>query len=474
MRRNNDKTFMKNTIVQSESGFVWLHRFLDLIAPAIILTITLQAFSYPAHDRYSLLGILAGLIFVVSAQAIGLYKNWRGRPSLGSSSIILRAWLITWVTLIVLTFLYKNSSEYSRLTLATWALVTPVFLIIYRLTIRAVLKKLNRKSGYANRVLIIGAGKVGNRLAETLNSSPWLGYTTVGFLDDNVNLSESATNSLPVFGTTDTLLETIIDQQINEVYICLPMRAEIKIKQILEKLSDSAVVVKFVPDFFTFDLMHAKWTDWNGTPVVSVFDSPLSSRTARILKRTEDILISSMILMLISPLLLLIAVAIKLDSSGPAIFKQTRYGINGKPIKIYKFRTMNCTEDGSNIRQASSSDSRITPVGKFLRRTSLDELPQFFNVIQGKMSVVGPRPHAVAHNEEYRKIIPRYMQRHMVKPGITGWAQINGWRGETDTLDKMQKRVDYDLHYINNWSVWLDFQIVFLTIVKGFVHKNAY
>lgn len=181
-----------------------------------------------------------------------------------------------------------------------------------------------------------------------------------------------------------------------------------------------------------------------------------------------------MILLLISPLLLVISIAIKLTSSGPVFFKQIRYGLNGKSILVYKFRTMKVMENGSQVKQAVKNDPRVTSVGRLLRRTSLDELPQFFNVILGNMSIVGPRPHAVAHNEEYRKLIPGYMLRHKVKPGITGLAQIRGWRGETDTLDKMEKRIECDLEYIRTWSIWLDIKIIFLTVFRGFIHKAAY
>jgi len=247
-----------------------------------------------------------------------------------------------------------------------------------------------------------------------------------------------------------------------------------KIKQLLNQLTNTTAVVKYIPDLFSFDLMHAKWTDLKGIPIISVFDTPINNTTARFLKRSEDFVLSLLILTLISPILLAISIFIKATSPGPIIFKQQRYGLNGQKIKVYKFRSMTTQDNGSIIKQATKNDARITPIGGFLRRTSLDELPQFINVLQGKMSIVGPRPHAVAHNEEFRQLVPKYMQRHLVKPGITGWAQINGWRGETDTLEKMEKRVEYDLHYINNWSLWLDIKIIILTIFKGFINKNAY
>ncbi|PIX80383.1 MAG: undecaprenyl-phosphate glucose phosphotransferase, partial [Piscirickettsiaceae bacterium CG_4_10_14_3_um_filter_44_349] len=211
-----------------------------------------------------------------------------------------------------------------------------------------------------------------------------------------------------------------------------------------------------------------------GLPVISVYDTPLNSSTARMLKRFEDVTLSTLILILISPIMIALAIGVKLSSPGPILFKQKRYGLNGKEIKVYKFRSMTTQDNGATINQATKNDPRITKFGAFIRKTSLDELPQFINVIQGKMSIVGPRPHANAHNEQYRKLVPQYMQRHLVKPGITGWAQINGWRGETETLDKMEKRIEFDLHYINNWSLWFDIKIIILTVFKGFIDKNAY
>lgn len=241
----------------------------------------------------------------------------------------------------------------------------------------------------------------------------------------------------------------------------------------MRELTDTTCSVLLIPDVFTFNILNARTEEVNGVPVVPLFDTPLNGIN-RILKRLEDIVLASMILLLISPVLLCISIAVKATSPGPVIFRQTRYGMDGKPIKVWKFRSMKVMENDAVVVQATKGDKRITPVGNFLRRTSLDELPQFINVLLGGMSIVGPRPHAVAHNEQYRSLIEGYMLRHKVKPGITGWAQINGWRGETDTLEKMEKRVEFDLEYIREWSLWFDIKIVFLTIFKGFVNKAAY
>jgi len=253
----------------------------------------------------------------------------------------------------------------------------------------------------------------------------------------------------------------------------LPAASRATVEHLVDRLSDTTVSVFMVPDYFTNSLFHGHWSTLEGIPVVSVFDTPFWG-TDGWLKRAEDLVLASLILLLVSIPMLLVATAVKLSSPGPVLFRQRRYGIDGKQIEVWKFRTMRVCEDGAVVTQATRGDPRVTPVGGFLRRTSLDELPQFFNVLRGEMSIVGPRPHAVAHNEEYRKKIKGYMLRHKVKPGITGWAQVNGWRGETDTLDKMARRVEHDLWYIRNWSVWLDLEIVILTALRGFTGKSAY
>lgn len=263
------------------------------------------------------------------------------------------------------------------------------------------------------------------------------------------------------------------ERDFRHVYVALPMQASERIKEIIDYFSDSTARVYIVPDFFTYDLIQSRWRNVGQVPTLSVRDTPFYGLTTFV-KRLEDIVVSSIILTLISPLLLAVSIGVKLSSPGPIIFKQYRYGIDGKKIKVWKFRSMKVMDNGNVVKQATKNDPRVTKFGSFIRRTSLDELPQFINVLQGRMSIVGPRPHAIAHNEEYRKIVNKYMLRHKVKPGITGWAQINGYRGETDTLYKMEKRVEYDLTYIRNWSLWLDIKIIFLTVFKGFAGKNTY
>lgn len=294
-----------------------------------------------------------------------------------------------------------------------------------------------------------------------------------GFYDERTVERDESNADYPIKGNVADALSKAKNGEVDYVYIAMPMHANERIAKFLHQFSDTTANTYLIPDFFTYNLLHSRWDQIGQVQTLSVFDTPFAGFSSW-LKRFEDIVFSSLILLLISPILIAIAIGIKCTSRGPVIFKQDRYGLDGRKIRVWKFRSMTTMEQGSDVKQATKNDPRITPFGGFLRRTSLDELPQFINVLQGTMSIVGPRPHAVSHNEEYRQIVDRYMLRHKVKPGITGWAQINGYRGETDTLDKMEKRVEFDLDYIHRWSIWMDIKIIFLTVFKGFTGSNAY
>ncbi len=295
------------------------------------------------------------------------------------------------------------------------------------------------------------------------------------FFDDRATQRQLDELSVPEMhlGKIDELVQRAQAGEFDTIYITLPMRAEQRIRQVLERLGDSTASVYIVPDFFVFELLHSRWTQIGGLPAVSVFETPLYGVDSWV-KRAFDLMIAAAGLVAISPVMLVCAVLVKLSSPGPIFFRQKRYGLDGKEILVWKFRSMRTCDNGPVVQQATRQDPRITPIGAILRRTSLDELPQLFNVIEGTMSLVGPRPHASAHNERYRKLIRGYMLRHKVKPGITGLAQVEGYRGETETLDKMQKRVDYDHRYIREWSVWLDLKILLRTFFVVFKQQNAY
>jgi putative colanic acid biosynthesis UDP-glucose lipid carrier transferase len=334
-----------------------------------------------------------------------------------------------------------------------------------------VLSSFRSKGLNVRSFVIAGGGVLGQSLLTNISNHQSYGLVFKGYYDD-LN-RKSGLEEIEIKGDLQKLVMKCKEGAVDRVYITMPMRAEKRIKWLIKELADSTASVYLVPDVFTFNLMHARSDIIAGIPTISIYDSPIYGTNA-IIKRIEDLVLSTLILLSITPLLLAISLAVKLTSPGPVLFKQIRYGIDGKPIKVWKFRSMTVMDNGDQVIQAKKNDVRLTPIGGILRSRSLDELPQFFNVLQGKMSIVGPRPHAVAHNEEYRSVISGYMLRHKVKPGITGWAQVNGWRGETDTLEKMEKRIEYDLDYIRDWSLSFDLQIIIATIFKGFTDKNAH
>lgn len=359
--------------------------------------------------------------------------------------------------------------------MVAWAIAVPAAVSLYRISIRMVLREFRRVGINTRRVAIVGAKEPGVSLAKHILGSDWMGMQIAGFYDDRVKVGGKplSDTNLQVIGNIQQLLNDARRSEFDDIYIALPMREEATIKKLVEELSNSSCAVHIVPDVFTFRMLNASSREIGGLPVVSVYNSPLDSFDAFV-KRAEDVILSSLILCVIAIPMLFIAAAIKFTSKGPVIFKQHRYGISGEEIEVWKFRSMTTCDNGEVVIQATKNDLRVTKVGAFLRRTSLDELPQFINVLQGTMSIVGPRPHAVAHNELYRDKISGYMQRHLVKPGITGWAQVNGWRGETDTLDKMERRIEYDLSYISSWSIFFDLKIIFITLIKGFSNPKAY
>jgi putative colanic acid biosynthesis UDP-glucose lipid carrier transferase len=320
---------------------------------------------------------------------------------------------------------------------------------------------------------VVGAGALGVKVANAFRARGDIGLSFLGYFDDRADERVDPDATLMRLGSLRQVAEYVRERGVHEVYITLPLGSQPRIVELLEQVQGTTASVFFVPDVFGISIIQGRLQDMNGVPVVGLCETPFTG-TNRLVKRIEDVVLASLILVLISPLLLAIAISVKLTSTGPAIFRQRRNGLDGTEIVVWKFRSMHTQDDGAVVPQATKGDPRITPFGAFLRRTSLDELPQFFNVLQGQMSIVGPRPHAVAHNEQYRQLIKAYMVRHKVKPGITGWAQIHGHRGETDTIDKMQARVEYDLEYLRNWTLGLDLQIIARTVKLVFIDRHAY
>jgi len=362
---------------------------------------------------------------------------------------------------------------FSDKALLTWLLLAPVAEFGACLMLRAAVPALLNLQGPRLRAVIVGMNSQGFALATKLAQSPYSHIELCGFVDSRDAGRNGVDANHPVLGKLSDIARLVKVHHIQVIYLSLPMASQPRILHVLDDLKDTTASIYFVPDMFVTDLIQGHTTAVCGVPVISVCESPFTGMNGAI-KRASDIVFSVLILTLITPVLIGVAIAVKLTSPDPIIFKQRRYGLDGKEILVYKFRSMSVTEDGGTIKQAQKNDARITPLGALLRRTSLDELPQFVNVLQGRMSIVGPRPHAVAHNETYRKLIKGYMVRHKVKPGITGWAQVNGYRGETDTLDKMQGRIDYDLDYLRHWSLRLDINIIFKTVRLVAKDQKAY
>jgi putative colanic acid biosynthesis UDP-glucose lipid carrier transferase len=454
-----------------------LARTFDLALIVASLYVSLRLYNVPLDREYLLPCLIGIALFGIFAENNELYQaDWRGAPMFDESLRILFSWLAAFTLLISGVYLYNSEYSYSLEVIELWLPLAPTSIILTHTIQRSFLSYL-RKYGFNTRFYaILGANPLGHRLKNALSEMPWLGYKFIGFFDDRVDSKDRRLDHKQVghiAGGFQQLLELSKKGEIDHIYITLPLCAEKRINMLIQQLADSTVSVNIVPDFFTFNLIQSRWSNVQGIPVVSVFDTPFNAVDG-FAKRIEDLVLCVIILPIIAIPMLVIAIAIKLTSPGPVIFKQQRYGIKGEKIDVWKFRSMTVCENGDQLKQATQNDSRITPLGAFLRRTSLDELPQFLNVLKGTMSVVGPRPHAVAHNEYYRKHIQGYMMRHKVKPGITGQAQINGCRGETETLDKMEARIHYDLEYIKQWSLWLDIKIVILTVFKGFTGKQAY
>jgi putative colanic acid biosynthesis UDP-glucose lipid carrier transferase len=453
-----------------EPAAVALLKQLDPVV--VILSLFLCEFAY--HDRFTpALGAYSALAFILVGQLFNRVAIREVGKSFSAFSQtygrILLQWASVIAVLLLAAFAFKVSADLSRKVVLTWFGVTPVALsFCHALSLR--LGWFAANGAKAPRHIIIGANEVGFELARRLPTKGFLGYFDFRSIERLAGILEPA----KLNGHCKDVAEYVRSRAVSVVYIALPLCNVPRMSELVNALRDTTASVYFVPDVFAFDLIQGRLVEINGMPALSVCDTPFHGVDAA-LKRSTDLVFAIVGLVVASPLMLAIAVAIKLTSKGPVLFRQRRYGLNGEEILVYKFRSMTTVEDGAVVTQVTKFDLRVTPVGGILRKTSLDELPQLFNVLQGKMSLVGPRPHAVAHNEMYRKLISGYMIRHKVRPGITGLAQINGMRGETATLDKMSERVRYDLEYLRHWSPWLDIKIIFKTIghvVWG--SKNAY
>ncbi len=416
---------------------------------------------------------LAGILF----DWFGIYGEdylLSTRPKIAR---ILSAWAITFAILLTVAFALKISSFYSRVWATSWFVATYGLLTVGRLYLSHWIARQARLGRFADRTVIVGTGEQARRLAEHLRQNQDFRTRLIGFAHDRGEDPSLPRDGLEVLGGLDQLVDLIRQERIDQVFLALPWHEEDRLRAVIQKLALTPVVIRLAPDLIGFEFTGRAFTQIAQLPMLHIIDRPISGWSS-LTKAVEDRVLAVLFLALLSPLLAAVAVAIKLDSRGPVLFKQRRYGFNNQLIEVWKFRTMFADKTDEDCEQQTvKGDPRVTRVGRFLRRTSLDELPQLMNVLRGDMSLVGPRPHAVATKAKgrlFEEIVDSYAARHRVKPGITGWAQVNGWRGETDTVDKVRKRVDCDLYYIDHWSIWLDLFIIAKTLFILLKDENAY
>ncbi len=454
-------------LLQQSASLLWfLRQWMDVGIAILVLWGLSSLYQISWTTPYMTLAVLTGVVVPSLLQAVGLYRT--DVSDIGYPKIF-GGWILVVLFLLFAGYITQAFSLLSWSLLLVWIVATPILLSFAHFCLRGVLLRplrLNHRTA-----VIAGTGELGAQLVQRLQANSELGLRFRGYFANAAELKEDGIQYRPLIGTLEELPEFVRRHRIDVVYLALSEPD--KIAFLIDELQDTTASVYFAPNLTLFQLMQARIHTLQGMPLIAVWEVPFSGLQG-IAKRMMDIGVAAIALVLLSPVMVGIAIAILLTSPGPVLFKQHRYGLSGREIIVYKFRSMRVAEDGETVKQAQRNDPRVTPLGAILRRTSLDELPQFINVLQGRMSIVGPRPHAVSHNEYYRKRVQGYMLRHLVKPGITGWAQVNGFRGETETLDKMQQRIDYDLHYLNHWSLALDFNIILRTVWVLAGHKNAY
>ncbi len=443
-----------------------------LLVPAILFGLT-QLLAVRFDEYFAGLAVLSGALSLVMLRTSMAGNLLQAGNAWYLAARLTVRWMALLALLLAVGYVTGISDEYARRVIIAWAVLTPPLLLVVLLGTNALMRRVILAPQNIRTAVVAGVSAPSQALAERLANNPESGLKLKGFFDDRGHDRLGIPESFPMLGTLGDLPDYVREHRIDMIFVALPIRHVKRVVEMLDDLRDSTASMYYLPDLFVFDLIQSRTGQIMGLPVVSMFETPFYGYRA-ITKRTTDVLFTLGIMVAALPLMGAIALAIRLTSSGPALFRQRRYGLDGEEITVYKFRSMYVTEDGPQIVQATPDDPRVTPVGRILRKYSLDELPQLFNVLQGRMSLVGPRPHAVAHNEEYRGLIKGYMMRHKVLPGITGLAQVNGCRGETRTLKDMEARVGYDLDYLRRWTPLLDLKILALTLVRVFRDSKAY
>ncbi len=451
----------------------WLSVVNVLIPPFVAtagLYLSVLLFGAPVDDSYAVLATLSFIITLVVYRELAAVSTTFARRPRDFLQRSIGAWTIVVGCLAVLAFVLKYGEDFSRRTLIPWALVVPLVIAACQYWAYTFL---SQRSMATRKVVIAGVSDLSRRVAHAIEDQPSMGLTVMGWFEDRSADRIGPIGENRLLGRLSELPDYVRRQGVDVIYIALPIRHEERTKRLLDELHDTTASIYFIPDIFVFDLIQSRVDVIDGIPVLALCETPFIGLN-RLIKRITDIVLATIIVTLAAPIMLLVGIGVALTTPGSIIFKQRRYGLDGEEIIVYKFRSMRSSDDGATIQQAQRDDDRTTPFGRFIRRYSLDELPQMINVLQGRMSLVGPRPHAIAHNEEYRRLIKGYMIRHKVPPGITGLAQIRGYRGETKTVEQMKARVESDLEYLRRWSLLLDLKIIGITVLRIFSDTKAY
>jgi putative colanic acid biosysnthesis UDP-glucose lipid carrier transferase len=457
---------------ENASALELVFRLLDPLLVMLVAWIVHYAYldGWAMEENYWFAILGSALLVLIVFPFFRIYRAFRGASLWTEMQSLITAWSVVAAILIVLFFSTKTGASFSRVWMGTWAIASLATLVGFRLLLRIVLRHFRRQGKNLRHVVIVGAGDLGAEVARRLKAAPWTGLNVIAFFDDDLRLGGTAIHKVDVVGTLDDVRAYVDAEGVDQVWITLPLRAEKRVKQLLKDLGDTTIEIRYLPDIFGFQLLNHSLTEVAGLPVINLTESPMVGPN-RVLKAIEDYVLASLIIIAIAPVLLAIAAAVRFTSPGPIIFRQRRVTWNGEVFEIYKFRTMTVdAEAESGAVWAREGDNRTTSIGAFLRRHSLDELPQFFNVLKGEMSIVGPRPERPEFIERFRQEIPGYMKKHFVKAGVTGWAQVNDLRGNSD----LAMRIEYDLFYIDNWSLTFDLRIIAMTVIKVFTAKNAY
>jgi len=408
----------------------------------------------------------AVLLVLLVFPSFGLYRSWRGQSVIEEAGLATLAWGTVMVLLVICEWAVGSIENYSRLWIIGWGLGTMFAQATYRWIARRVLGRIRMHGIDTRKVVVVGATQAGRKIIDAARRNTWMGLDIVGQV--HTSYDQEVFEDIPSIGDIDAFIDSLRENVPDQIWVALPLRAEALIQRILEATADISTTVRLVPDMFGYELINHGAATIAGVPVITLRGSRIDGHS-RVLKAIEDRILAALILLMISPILIVTAIAVKLSSPGPILYRQRRVGLDGKEFDMLKFRSMPVNNEVNGVKWGSAKEKQVTAIGRFIRSTSIDEMPQFFNVLKGELSIVGPRPERPMFVEEFKKSIPGYMHKHLVKGGITGWAQINGWRGDSD----LAKRIECDLFYINHWSIWFDLKIILLTPLAVFKRSNA-